>query len=124
MGLSMAHPVDIHVGHRIRLRRWFRGMTQLELSNRVGIRSQQIQKYEAGKNRISASRMWDIAAAMEVPVSFFFEGLDGQVPEMGKVRGDPFTDKEALDLVRTYYGIPKNQRRQLFDLACVLGEAA
>ncbi len=120
----MARPVDVYVGQRIRQRRLLLGMTMRQLGNSVGIKFQQIQKYENGANRISASRMWDIAAAMEVPVSFFFEGLDGQVPEMGKVRGDPFTDKEALDLVRTYYGISKNQRRQLFDLARVLGAAA
>ncbi len=77
MGLSMAHPVDIHVGHRIRLRRRLLDMTQQQLGERVGIKFQQLQKYESGANRISASRMWDIAAAMEVPVSFFFEGLDG-----------------------------------------------
>jgi transcriptional regulator with XRE-family HTH domain len=100
------------------------GMTQQKLGDTVGIKFAQIQKYETGTNRISASRIWDIAAAMEVPVSFFFEGLDGQAPEMGKVRGDPLTDKEALDLVRTYYAIPEIQRRQLFDLACALSEAA
>ena len=120
----MAHPVDAYVGQRIRRRRWISGLTQQQLAARVGIRFQQIQKYETGTNRISASRMWDIAAAMEVPVSFFFEGIDGQAPDMGKVRGDPLTDKEALDLVRTYYAIPENQRRQLFDLACALGETA
>ncbi len=124
MGLSMAHPVDIHVGHRIRLRRRLLDMTQQQLGDKAGIKFQQIQKYESGANRISASRMWEIAAAMEAPVSFFFEGLDGQAPDIGKIWGDPFTDKEALDLVRTYYGIPENQRRQLFDLARVLGEAA
>ncbi len=100
------------------------GMTQRELGDKVGIRFQQIQKYETGANRINASRLWDIAAVMEVPVSDFFEGIAGQAPDMGKVRGDPLTDKEALDLVRTYYAIPENQRRQLFDLACTLGEAA
>ncbi len=120
----MKHSVDFHVGQRIRQRRWMVGMTQQQLGDSVGIKFQQIQKYETGTNRISASRMWDIAAAMEVPVSFFFEGLDGQVPDMGKVRGDPLNDKEALDLVCTYYAIPENQRRQLFDLACALGEAA
>jgi len=120
----MAHPVDIHVGHRIRLRRRLLDMTQQQLGDKAGIKFQQIQKYESGANRISASRMWEIAAAMEAPVSFFFEGLDGQAPDIGKIRGDPFTDKEALDLVRTYYAIPENQRRQLFDLARVLGEAA
>ena len=100
------------------------GMTQQQLGDKVGIKFQQIQKYETGANRISASRMWDIAAAMEVPVSFFFEGLDGQAPDTGEARGDILTDKEALDLVRTYYGIPENQRRRLFDLARVLGDAA
>jgi hypothetical protein len=59
-----------------------------------------------------------------VPVSFFFEELDGQAPEKGKVRGDLLSDMEALDLVRTYYAIPENQRRQLFDLANALGKAA
>ena len=100
------------------------GMTQQELGDRVGITFQQLQKYEAGTNRISVSRMWDIAAVMEVPVSFFFEGIDGQAPGAGNARGDIFTDKEALDLVRVYYGIPKKQRRRLFDLARVLGAAA
>ncbi len=100
------------------------GMTQQQLGDKVGIKFQQIQKYETGTNRISASRMWDIAAAMEVPVSFFFEGLDGQAPDTGEARGDILTDKEAIELLRAYYAIPENQRRRLFDLARVLGEAA
>ncbi len=99
-------------------------MTQQQLGDKVGIKFQQIQKYETGTNRISASRMWDIAATMEVPVSFFFEGLDGQAPDTGEARGDILTDKEALDLVRAYYAIPEHQRRRLFDLARVLSEAA
>ncbi len=99
-------------------------MTQQRLGDTVGIKFQQIQKYETGTNRISASRIWDIAAAMEVPVSFFFEGLDGQAPDTGEARGDILTDKEALDLVRAYFLIPENQRRRLFDLARALSEAA
>ena len=99
-------------------------MTQQQLGDRVGIKFQQIQKYETGTNRISASRMWDIAATMEVPVSFFFEGLDGQAPDTGEARGDILTDKEALELLRAYYAIPEHQRRRLFDLARVLGAAA
>ena len=100
------------------------GMTQQQLGDKVGIKFQQIQKYETGTNRISASRMWDIAATMEVPVSFFFEGLDGQAPDTGEVRGDILTDKETLELLRAYYAIPEHQRRRLFDLARVLSEAA
>ncbi len=99
-------------------------MTQQQLGDKVGIRFQQIQKYETGANRISASRIWDIAAAMEVPVSVFFEGIDGQAPDTGKANGDILTDKEALEFLRTYYLIPEDQRRKLFDLARVLGKTA
>ncbi len=120
----MARPVDVHVGQRVRQRRWMVGMTQQQLGDRVGIKFQQIQKYEAGTNEIRTSQMRDIAAALEVPVTFFFEGLDGQVPDTGEARGDILTDKEALDLVRAYYAIPEHQRRRLFDLARVLSEAA
>ncbi len=100
------------------------GMTLQELGDQVGIKYQQIQKYESGTNRISVSRMWDIVAVMEVSVSFFYEGFGGQAPGTGETRGDILTDKEALELVRAYYLIPENQRRRLFDLARVLGEAA
>ena len=74
----MTHPVDVHVGKRIRHRRWLVGMTQQQLAEQVGIKFQQIQKYETGANRVSASRLWDIADALEVPVSFFFEGIDAE----------------------------------------------
>jgi transcriptional regulator with XRE-family HTH domain len=100
------------------------GMTQQQLGERVGIKFQQIQKYETGANRISASRIWDIARVMEVPVSFFFEGLEGQDLPASDARGDILTDKEALELVRAYYAMPENQRRRLFDLARVLSDAA
>ena len=120
----MKHPVDVHVGQRVRQRRWMVGITQQQLGDKVGIKFQQIQKYETGANRVSASRLWDIAAVLEVPVSFFFEGLDGQAPDTGEARGDILTDKEALELVRAYYAIPETQRRRLFDLARVLSDAA
>ena len=77
----MKHPVDVHVGKRVRHRRWMVGMTQQQLGDIVGIKFQQIQKYETGMNRISASRLWDIAQALDVSVSFFFEGFDGELPE-------------------------------------------
>lgn len=123
----MTHPVDVHVGKRIRHRRWLVGMTQQQLAQKVGIKFQQIQKYETGANRVSASRLWDIADAMEVPVSFFFEGLEasaieGAAPEA--VPADLMGDKEALDLVRSYYAIPEHQRRRLFELARVLSDVA
>lgn len=125
----MKHPVDTHVGKRVRHRRWAIGMTQQQLAERVGIKFQQIQKYETGMNRISASRLWDIAHAMGVPVSFFFEGLGtgdlaNSTGAPGGLPRDLMAEKEALELVRSYYAIPENQRRRLFDLARVLSETA
>ena len=123
----MAHPVDIHVGKRVRQRRWLIGMTQQQLAEKVGIKFQQIQKYETGANRISASRLWDIADSMDVPVSFFFEGLeeaDNSSAADTPVPTDLMGDKEALDLIRSYYSIPENQRRRLFELARVLSDVA
>jgi transcriptional regulator with XRE-family HTH domain len=138
----MTHHVDVHVGKRIRHRRWLLGMTQQQLAEQVGIKFQQIQKYETGANRVSASRLWDIADSLGVPVSFFFEGLPSAVTAMAAVAdeqaravasgaapvrtgaSDLLGDREAMDLVRTYYAIPENQRRRLFDLARVLSDVA
>ena len=126
----MKHPVDIHVGKRVRHRRWMVGMTQQQLAEKVGIKFQQIQKYETGMNRVSASRLWDIAHALDVPISFFFEGLSEELPKVAKpavnegesVPGDILGDREALELVRSYYAIPESQRKRLFDLARVLSD--
>lgn len=122
----MKHPVDVHVGKRIRHRRWMVGMTQQQLAEKVGIKFQQIQKYETGMNRVSASRLWDISAALSVPIGFYFEGLEGSVAGEGEqaLPSDILADKEALELVRSYYSIPENQRRRLFELARVLSDAA
>ncbi|WP_111430968.1 helix-turn-helix transcriptional regulator [Rhodobacteraceae bacterium DSL-40] len=128
----MKHPVDVHVGKRVRHRRWMVGMTQQQLGDIVGIKFQQIQKYETGMNRISASRLWDIAQALDVSISFFFEGFEGAeegqetaAPASSEAqRGDLLADKEALELVRSYYAIPETQRRRLFDLARVLSDVA
>ena len=127
----MPHRVDIHVGQKLRQRRWLVGMTQQELAAMVGIKFQQIQKYETGANRVSASRLWDIAEALNVPAAHFFEGMEDAAdtkienPE-GKTKtpADLLNDKEAMDLVRSYYAIPENQRRRLFDLARVLSDVA
>ncbi|MCF6443944.1 helix-turn-helix domain-containing protein [Nereida sp. MMG025] len=119
----MPHQIDVHVGKRIRHRRWMVGMTQQQLADQVGIKFQQIQKYETGANRVSASRLWDISEALGVSVSFFFEGADASDDQDNKAL-DILADKEALELVRTYYAIPENQRRKLFDLARVLSDAA
>ena len=131
----MAHKVDIHVGKRIRQRRWLTGMTQQKLAEMVGIKFQQIQKYETGANRVSASRLWDIADALDVNVAFFFDGMQSEEaaaaagaqaknPAMANVPLDVMGDKEAMDLIRSYYAIPEDQRRRLFELARVLSDFA
>lgn len=103
-------------------------MTQQKLADMVGIKFQQIQKYETGANRVSASRLWDIGEAMGVPVAFFFEGIRDTAADAGASTGDVppdmLSDKEAMELVRTYYAIPETQRRRLFELARVLSDVA
>ncbi|WP_370401912.1 helix-turn-helix domain-containing protein [Sulfitobacter sp. JB4-11] len=123
----MAHKVDIHVGKRIRQRRWLAGMTQQTLAELVGIKFQQIQKYETGTNRVSASRLWDIADALGVNVAYFFEGLEDEKTGQAGDQAAPIDvmgDKEAMDLIRSYYAIPEDQRRRLFELARVLSDVA
>jgi len=73
---SDAHPVDLHVGKRIRERRLYVHMGQEELAEKLGISPQQVQKYETAYNRISASRLHDIASILKVPVAYFFLGTD------------------------------------------------
>lgn len=105
-------------------------MTQQQLAEKVGIKFQQIQKYETGANRVSASRLWDIADALDVPVAFFFEGIEDAEKKPAanvateSIPADLLGDKEALDLIRSYYAIPENQRRRLFELARVLSDVA
>jgi len=117
------HPVDVHVGKRIRQRRWMIGMTQQQLADAVGIKFQQIQKYETGMNRVSASRLWDIAATIDVPISYFFEGLD-RAEGAAEVNEDMMGSKQAMELIRAFHSIPDAQRKRLLDLARVLSDAA
>ena len=113
----MTNPVDVHVGLRIRQRRWMARMSQQQLGELVGVKFQQVQIYETGTNRVSASRLWEIATALDVPVAYFFQGLNGYTEHAAIGLGDVLTDKEAGELIRTYYSIPEDQRRRLFDLA-------
>ena len=96
-------------------------MTQQQLAEAVGIKFQQIQKYETGMNRVSASRLWDIAQALNVSITYFFDEVETQVQPKDEML---LSNKETLDLLRTYYAIPETQRKRLFDLARALGNAA
>ena len=77
----MAHPVDIYVGRRMKEMRVIRGFTQAEVAGNLGLSFQQIQKYELGRNRISASRLYELAMLLEVSPAYFFEGLDGNTAD-------------------------------------------
>jgi transcriptional regulator with XRE-family HTH domain len=74
------NPIDVHVGSRVRMRRMLVGLSQEKLGERLGLTFQQVQKYEKGSNRVSASRLYQMAQILNVPVQFFFEDL----PELAK----------------------------------------
>ena len=122
-------PVDVHVGKRVRIRRKLSGISQTALGDMVGLTFQQIQKYERGANRIGASRLYEIAQALDVPVSFFFdempEGLVGRRAAKSVVVDlHVMKNAEAQDLLRAYYRIEnKTVRDNLFQLAKTLARA-
>ena len=97
------HPVDVHVGNRVRLRRTLLGMSQEKLGDALGLTFQQVQKYERGTNRISSSRLYHISLIFGVPVSDFFEGLEKKAS--GRSPDDVMVKRETLELVRAYYRI-------------------
>lgn len=114
--------IDRHMGERVRMRRRLLGLTQKQLADRVGIRFQQIHKYESGLNRMSASRLYEIATALEAPVSEFYEGLDGDAGEHA-LQGDILARRETIELVRAYYQLGHAPRQRLLDLAKALQSA-
>ena len=125
------HPVDVHVGGRLRIRRTMIGMSQEKLGEAVGLTFQQIQKYERGANRIGCSRLYQFSHLLNVPVAFFFEDMPSDA--LGKVANafaadmsdhaqsdlsdDPLSRQESLELVQAYYRISDPKvRKRLFDL--------
>lgn len=76
-GRSVPDPVDVHVGARVRLRRKELSLSQDKLADALGLTFQQIQKYERGQNRVSASKLWQASQYLAVPIEWFFEGLEG-----------------------------------------------
>lgn len=116
----MGNDIDTHLGKRLRRRRRLLGLTQQQLAAAVGVRFQQIQKYECGANRISAARLWQLSEALEVPVGYFYDGLsDVRRETAGESAegGEMFARKETLDLIRAYYLLGERPRRRLLDLA-------
>ncbi len=114
--MSTPHPVDIHVGRRLRLKRTILGMSQESVGKQIGVTFQQIQKYERGINRMGASRLYDFAKALGVQVSYFFEGfgdysmddaapLVAAEPESTAYEHEKINNRETLEVMRAYYRI-------------------
>jgi len=150
-GTRGADEGDAHIGGRIRLRRTMLGMSQEKLGEALGLTFQQVQKYERGANRVSASRLQGVAEALDVPVGFFYDGMPGARKAFGVGSGvsgfaetqaqfgappapvpafgaaDPaeaalFGKKETLELVRAYHRIPDAAvRRRVLDLVRSMG---
>ncbi len=111
--------IDQHVGAHLRLRRTVLGLSQEKVAEAVGITFQQLQKYETGQNRISASRLHAIAKLLDVAIPFFFEGLPvgAHVKARPDCEGGVRFKRETLELVRNYLHIAEpGTRKALFDL--------
>jgi transcriptional regulator with XRE-family HTH domain len=121
------NPIDKHVGSRVRMRRMMLGMSQEKLGNNLGLTFQQVQKYEKGTNRIGASRLQQISQILQVPVSFFFEGVptnanamrvDGmnEAPSPAYV-SDFLATSDGLALTKAFMRISDSKlRRRIVDL--------
>ena len=111
------HVVDVHVGSRVRLRRKLIGMSQEQLAGALGLTFQQIQKYERGMNRVSASKLYEAASALGTPVAYFFEGLEGDTAKVaensvGEAIRALFATSEGFELARNFARISREDLRQ------------
>ena len=142
-----AHPIDKHVGERIRLRRKMLRLTQTDLAELLGISFQQVQKYERGSNRIGCSRLYELSLILQTPIDFFFQDITGDIKKLfvdlmpkkavgmsdnndamdqispvgndvGDIANDPFKRKDVLELIVAYNKINDDGQKKLFlDLA-------
>ena len=116
--------LDAYIGKRLKLRRIMLHMSQDELASMVGVTFQQIQKYESGNTKLSASRLFILAKVLQVDVPFFFDGLEKEVPGFDKfeesigcvseeaIDFDPMRDNETLELVNTYWKLQNPEKRK------------
>jgi transcriptional regulator with XRE-family HTH domain len=129
------NPVDLHVGARIRLRRRMQGVSQEKLADALGLTFQQVQKYERGANRVSASKLYEIAAALQAPITYFFDGLADPTASGDNGASAGIEERsvhnflmttEGLELAKLFPEIPRGPvRKRLLDLlrAMTDGEA-
>ncbi|MFC4271877.1 helix-turn-helix domain-containing protein [Sneathiella chungangensis] len=119
------HPVDVHVGSRLRMRRTLLGLSQQKLGEKLGLTFQQIQKYERGANRIGASRLFELSRILDIKPSFFFEEMPAGGSALAQGVEEPADEfeheflgkRETLELVRAYYKIDNLEvRKRVFDV--------
>jgi transcriptional regulator with XRE-family HTH domain len=141
--LGEPNPIDVHVGNRIRIRRNLLGWSQEKLGDLLGLTFQQIQKYEKGLNRVSASRLWDFSTVMDTPISFFYDDMDVSTLESSPRRysnpqaeytlseniemleSDPMRKQETLELIRAYYKINNRKIAQnLYNLIISMSKSS
>ena len=125
------NPVDLHVGGRVRMRRKMLGVSQERLAEALGLTFQQVQKYERGANRISASKLYEIARFLSAPIAYFFEGL-GDPAVSGSVGADDASEQhvhgflmtsEGLELAAAFPRITRARlRRRILDLVRALAD--
>lgn len=123
MKSCISSSIDEHIGQRVQLRRTMLGLSQKDLAQICGVTFQQIQKYETAGNRISASRLFDLSVALQTPVSFFFSGLPGNIPEETKYNRslrvseqqpeDPLAKNESLQIINLYWRLPNDEQRKM-----------
>ncbi|HEY0053258.1 MAG TPA: helix-turn-helix transcriptional regulator [Caulobacteraceae bacterium] len=117
------NPVDRHVGQRVRVLRKIQGISQERLADALGLTFQQVQKYEKGSNRISASKLWDISRFLNKPIAYFFEEIEvGETatgmaePEQANFRYDFLATTEGIELAQAFPKLKPKQRRKLLEL--------
>ena len=136
-GTGISSPIDVHVGTRMRQRRRHLDMTQEELGDVLGLAYQQVQKYERGTNRISASRLFKLSQVLDVSIEYFFDDMPlevaasspatkrGRAKEPASCEPNPMAEREMLELVRAYYTIEDAKiRKRLLEITKAMGAAA
>jgi len=113
-GTGVPDPIDVYVGSQIRTRRQLLDMNQEALARELGLTFQQVQKYESGANRVSASRLWEIAAVLKMPIAYFFPAEDGHEQPESRLLRERLQQPESIELIRYFYAIPDGPKRQQF----------
>ena len=134
--MAERHPIDVHVGSRLKLRRSILGLSQDAIGSAIGVTFQQVQKYESGANRMGASRLYDFAKILKVPVSYFFDEYKGPTPTEntrsgGMAESSPpdfqhekqIASRETMEMMRAFYNIRSKQiRKRVFELIKAIAE--